>query len=352
MSFFSNLKKPSEDRLSFQIHDVDLSIVNALRRIGLQEIPNVALDYDITGASTNENVTINKNTGVLHNEFLLHRLSLVPFHFSLEEIETFDDQQYLLKLQVSNKSQSDLMDVTTEHIEIFDVNNKKKDSAFHKRILPANSITKDHILLTKLKPGEEINITFRLNKGTGSMHSRWSPVSQCTYSFIPESSKETLGILESQRNYEKNNFGEPNGFLFSIQSECGITPTQVFKRSIDILMDKINNIIAALEKNDTAVTINNTTQDYFYHICIRDEDHTLVNVLHSIIYNLTIRDQADRRLIYIGYCCPHPLDRMMLMKIKMADDTDVRAFLVEKIQMIREFLVEFSESWNNFSANK
>jgi len=333
------------------MHDVDLSIVNALRRIGLQDVPNVALDFDITGAKQNEKITLRKNTGVLHNEFFLHRLSLVPFCFSLKEIDEYEDNQYLFKLKIANTSSTGLLDVTTQHIEIYSADGKKKDQAFHKRILPPNSITGDYILLTKLKPGEEIDLDFKLSKGTAQLHSRWCPVSQCTYSFLPAPQDEGLGILASQRNFQKNKYGEPNAFKFSIQSECAIAPGIIFKRSIDILRQKIVDFIAALEKNDSKVMINNTPQEHFYHISIRDEDHTLVNVLQSCIYNFTIRDQTDKRLIYIGYCCPHPLDRLMVMKVKMADETDVKSFLIEKCNLILGSIEELADVWNDFSSD-
>jgi len=351
MSYFSNFKRVSKSKASFQIADLDLSIVNSIRRISIQEIPTLALDFDITGYVHNDSLVIHKNTGVFHNEFLMHRISLVPFHFSLDEIDSFDENAYIFKLQVKNTKTDSHVDVTTKDIMIFDVvKNQKMDPEFHRRILPPNHITKDYILLTKLKPGEEIDLEFKLSKKTAESHSRWCPVSQCTHSFI---SGEGNSILEKQRNYKRNVHDEPNEFMFHIQSECGMKPEEIFQRAIELLIQKTESFITALETNDPKITIDvsNSTPD-FYTMIIDNEDHTLVNMLQSCIYNDSIRDSIDKRLEYIGYYQPHPLHKSMAMKLKVSEGTDVRSFLTEKVKIIHSYLQTILTEWRNFSLSK
>jgi DNA-directed RNA polymerase II subunit RPB3 len=57
-----------EDSISFVLKDTDDSVSNALRRVILAEVPTIAIDF----------VEIEANTSVLNDEFLAHRLGLIP----------------------------------------------------------------------------------------------------------------------------------------------------------------------------------------------------------------------------------------------------------------------------------
>ncbi len=57
-----------EDSISFLLTKTDTSVANALRRIMIAEVPTMAIDL----------VEFENNTSVLHDEFLAHRLGLIP----------------------------------------------------------------------------------------------------------------------------------------------------------------------------------------------------------------------------------------------------------------------------------
>lgn len=56
------------DTISFVLYDTDLSVANALRRILIAEVPTFAI----------EQVLMEVNTTPFHDEFIAHRLGLIP----------------------------------------------------------------------------------------------------------------------------------------------------------------------------------------------------------------------------------------------------------------------------------
>lgn len=62
------INKTQEDFLRFTLSGVDTSIANALRRVMISEVPTMSIDI----------VHIHANSSALHDEFIAHRLAMVP----------------------------------------------------------------------------------------------------------------------------------------------------------------------------------------------------------------------------------------------------------------------------------
>jgi DNA-directed RNA polymerase subunit D len=60
--------KHEGNTLTFNIRDVDTSLINALRRTIVSEVPAMAI----------ETVTYNNNTSIMNDELMAHRLGLIP----------------------------------------------------------------------------------------------------------------------------------------------------------------------------------------------------------------------------------------------------------------------------------
>lgn len=385
VSFDNFITKYNNKKLTFDIHNIDLSYVNSIRRIIISEIPNVAINYDSTYTDDND-IIINKNTTSLHNEFLAHRISLLPLCFDHTTIENYDPSKFIFKI-IKKNTTANIIPITSQDIEIYNEHDQKYPADLHKSVFPINSITQEGILITKLKPnlyniaeGEEVDIVFKARLGTALLHSRWSPISTCSffnminqdaankalqdkYSKIEQDSGKTLtdaqkidikkqfDTLEAYRHFHKNAFDEPNRFTFVIQTECSLTPTYLFTNAIDVLINKIEKFKANIGDSNIASITKHHTFDNFYEILINNESHTLLNILQSIIYNNNIRLSKSKILEYIGYYQPHPLDNKMILKLKfyksiVTDNDYVTSFIKENVDKIIEDLNIIKNQWN------
>ena len=70
------IKNRTDDQLTFIIEGADVSMVNALRRISMVEVPTMAI----------ETVKILKNDARIFDEALAHRLGLVPITTDAESM--------------------------------------------------------------------------------------------------------------------------------------------------------------------------------------------------------------------------------------------------------------------------
>ena len=112
---------PNPQSLTFDIkgdkkHGLHKSIVNSLRRTLLSSIPSIAFRTLIDDSD----IKIVKNTTSLHNEFMLHRISMMPLYLDPK----IYNKQYLFYLNVEESSESPIKTVTAFDFQIFPL---KKD---------------------------------------------------------------------------------------------------------------------------------------------------------------------------------------------------------------------------------
>lgn len=109
------IKELSKYTIKFELYNTDLSIANSLRRIIISEVPTMAIDI----------VEVKENTSALHDEFIAHRLGLIPL--TSDNVDNFvmsnacGCNSMCDKCSVSYKlhvvcSDRDQMEVTTKHI--------------------------------------------------------------------------------------------------------------------------------------------------------------------------------------------------------------------------------------------
>ena len=197
------------DSIEFKLIDADLAFANSLRRVIISEVPTMAIDM----------VQVTENTSPLFDEFVVHRLGLVPL--ISEDIDSYNFPLQCNCKEGCEKCKVDF-DISVKCDGSDDTINVTSDN-----IIPKNKECKvkpvkyedDPIVITKLKRGQSINMTLTAKKGKGKTHAKWSPVCTCVMKQVPN--VEILNMdggnfLKKLTPEEKRNF-------------CNACPTKVFR---------------------------------------------------------------------------------------------------------------------------
>ena len=194
--FYQNHKHEA----TFSLVGVDASIANAFRRILLAEVPTLAI----------EKVYVQNNTSVIADEVLAHRLGLVPLKGDIEGLkrlrpyieaapdaverrELTEENTIVLSLQVKCERNPNADKNATEPEEKY-----LNSSVYSKHFVwtaqgsqeqtfkndPPGPVSPS-ILIAKLRPGQEIDLTMHCHLGLGSDHAKFSPVATATYRLLP-----------------------------------------------------------------------------------------------------------------------------------------------------------------------
>jgi len=136
-----NFKKKG-NIVSFTIKGINIAMVNAIRRAIITNVPIAAI----------EKVTIDKNSSVLTDEILAHRLGLIPLK---TDLSNFVDTTFLLEAKCNS---NELKTVYT-----IDLKSSNPD------IVPVY----DNIPILKLSKGQEIKLECAVQIGKGKDHPKW-----------------------------------------------------------------------------------------------------------------------------------------------------------------------------------
>jgi DNA-directed RNA polymerase subunit L len=375
------------ETLNFDVYGLTPAFCNALRRIIISEVETLGFR---TSYDDNTDIKIEINTSALHNEFLGHRLSLLPIIYPPKDISSYEKDSLEFIIDEVNKGENTI-DITTQHIKILDKRSGTYLSEAQTRVFfPPNPITKDFILINKLKSnkvegtdGEQIKLLMLADKGIGQEHSRYTPT--CVSVFINkiDNSKlesalkaklslqeETLSaeeitslarsfkLSEGERHFYTDGNGEPNVFEFIIESDGRIPPHIILHKGIHVLEDKINKLKSNLNNEEVVSYKNSDCIMNSYDILVKDEDYTLGYIIQQYIYIL-YQDKDLKDVKYVSTSVPHPLENNLLFRIALENNVDkensisnIKKIIGGTIDHILSIIVKLKgEMKNTFKAN-
>ncbi|KAI8096567.1 RNA polymerase Rpb3/Rpb11 dimerization domain-containing protein [Halteromyces radiatus] len=168
------IRELTKESINFVLSDTDLSVANSLRRVMIAEVPTVAIDM----------VEIETNTTVLADEFLAHRLGMVPIDSrEVEKLRYTRDctcSQYCPECSVELTLHAKCTEDRTKEVTSRDL--ITSNPAF---VPVAQDKNDTGILLVKLRKGHELKLKCIAKKGVAKEHAKWSPVSGVAFEYDP-----------------------------------------------------------------------------------------------------------------------------------------------------------------------
>ena len=335
--------------LEFVVRDGHLEVMNSVRRVILSEVVTVAPRYDQyrQDAPEHNDVLITLNTTVLHDQIMGHRISMLPIHMGVDKLAAHQRGDLRFEIDVVNNS-SESIDVTTRDVVVYDANDSPLNAEQRDMLLPPDAVTGDHPIILRLKPNKSdaFKATFYGRRGIARDNAQWCAASTCAFMFKvdPELADEALSTklavkdcnekevreqhetLEKFRHFKTDALGDPSEISMKIESECGLSATEIVVQALDVLLLKCDLFASKM------TVVSSHPDDPALFLCkLTDEDHTFGNLYQAQCYRL-----YPERVEYIGYYVPHPLEREVVFKIKLAAETpDMDAFFKDSIHEIR-----------------
>lgn len=225
-------KGGSESRFEvhFTLFGTDISMANAIRRIMIAEVPTMAIDK----------VIFHENDSVMHDEYIAHRLGLVPLSSDLVDkfkmrIECDDCDGECKRCAVSftiNAHGKYGKLVTSRSLVQVEPKDEMITSVqpVHESGIERTEVEGDHsIVISKLNSNQTLKITAIARKGIAKDHAKWSPMCTAAYRIVPPDVEFVLPELNNLlSNAKKNELMKSSEGLLNINGEGELEYTSPF----------------------------------------------------------------------------------------------------------------------------
>jgi DNA-directed RNA polymerase II subunit RPB3 len=384
-SVFKNLLQVSKTQIKFQLTPTDVAYANVLRRVILTEVESVAFRSHILEDGSTSDIKISKNSTPMSNEMLAHRIGLIPINIS-NPLE-WNSAQYSFKLNVVNDS-PDSRDIVAADIQVLQNRGPEEEP------LPIPSgeffypdpISSDTSLIAVLKgrvgTQEPESLVFEAvaSVGIGRENAQFIPVSQCSYSYTPDTSPDRrleffekwlrahkkIDIVELETNATRkkelerefntmevarcfmiNERGEPNSFDFTLETVGVLDPFYIVARALQVIQEKLLTYVS-IDAGDLPKNIKVRPADARmkgFDFIFAEEDHTLGNLLQCWM-DANLIDNNE--ITYAGYKVPHPLKDEMLLRIGVEDgkETSARTAISKAAQACADMFRRWGTQWS------
>jgi DNA-directed RNA polymerase subunit D len=159
-----------ETTIRVVVRDADVPLMNALRRIGLAEVPSMAIDE----------VVMIENSSILQDEMIAHRFGLVPLKTDLDNYNLPEDCE--CKSEFGCAQCRVTLTLNAEATEGTRTVYSGELVSENPGIVPVS----DKIPIAKLAKGQKLKLEAYARLGKGKTHAKWQPVCVCAYKYYPK----------------------------------------------------------------------------------------------------------------------------------------------------------------------
>ena len=267
-----------ENHVKLLIEGVGIHLVNAVRRAALEYVPTIATDF----------VVFRSNTSVLHDEFIAHRIGLIPLT-SEEAVRKYKPPEVCSK----EGMEEDLSCYAVLSLEASAGENEIK-TVYSDELKPLTDPTvkpvHERIPIVKLGPNQRIELEAYARLGRGKEHIKWSPATISTVTYVPEvrvdwskctdcgecanvcptgaltMSEGKLVVKEELCNlcrqcvqacpYDAVRLGHKEGkYYLTIESSGSLKPETIAVFAVKEIMIKLEDLISKLKSIEEAVEV-------------------------------------------------------------------------------------------------
>ena len=337
--------------LTFKLLNVDVSIVNSIRRVILTEIPTLVF----RGFPHYSNkINIKKNNTKFNNEYLKHRISCVPIH--IEDDAEFENikNNYEIRVNIVN-SENKTLYVTTKDFKLFNKDTEKEIKDKH--LFRPDAISNDYIPICCLMPKisdtdepEELTMTIEFDIGTAKEDSCWNVVSKCMYENIQDDEKiekevkrlqlkeedeKDFRLLDAQRIFIENQY------LMSVESNGVMDNERILVKSCQYIKYRLTELAAFLHKEGRLSEPSFVKDNYglfeetngMYYLRIENDDYTIGKLIEKYLYYM-----FGKEIYYVSFKKEHPHDTHCLIHFAYKNKVEVGKIIHDLTKVTEEVI--------------
>ncbi|KAI9681481.1 MAG: 45 kDa subunit of RNA polymerase II [Caeruleum heppii] len=254
------IRDATASNVDFTLRNADLAFGNSLRRACLSEVPTLAIDL----------VEITTNTSVLADEFIAHRLGLIPLNS-----KNADDILYTRDCD-NCEQYCELCSVTlTLHARC---TGDEVMKVYARDLVVSEGRPNEFIglpvitdpdglgsVICKLRKGQEVRMKCVAKKGIAKEHAKWAPTSAVGFEYDPHNKLRHLDYWyeeDAAKEWPKSSNATweepppdgapfdydatPSAFYYEIESVGSLEPDAIVQQGIKVMQQKLATVIQEL----------------------------------------------------------------------------------------------------------
>ena len=364
----SNLEE-NNNTLKFTISNINVSYVNAIRRIIISDIPCIVIRSE---PHEENNINIFSNKTRINNELIKQRISCIPIH--INDIENFPYDDYIVILNKINNTNT-IIYATSEDFEIKNIKLEKFLSKTEvSQIFPPDPITGHYIDIVRLLPSlnsssdlEEIKLEAKLVISNAKENNMFNVASTVSYgnSLDLAKIKEEWDIKEKtlRDNYSKEDIDFikkdwmlldakriyiEDSFDFILETIGIYSNYKLLELAINIIIKKLYIFLDTIKENSDLISQINDTMENTYIITLENEDYTIGKIIEYYLYITYFKEKKE--LNFVSFFKKHPHDKNSIIKISFKEIIQKDDIILLMEETVNANLILLNEIKNFFKT--